>query len=147
MSASTFRELLKYTTETAPKPPILADGHYIGLLKDFEFGISRQKQTPFVTWHLVVEEECSDVPSGANEGVNLVDCDLRKTLYITPKAVRRIGIMLDAVLGPDAGRSFDERIPDTRGVRIMFAVTKREVKDESGNVIDYFNDVGDVIKA
>jgi hypothetical protein len=147
MSQSTFRELLKYTTETAPKPPVLADGHYIGTLKDHEFGVSRQKQTPFVTWHLGAEEECSDVAPGANEGVNLADCDLRKTLYITPKAVRRIGVMLDAVLGADAGRSFDERIPDTRGVRVMFGVTKREVKDESGNVIDYFNDVGDVIKA
>ncbi len=144
MSGTSFRELLHYTTATAPKPPILAHGHYIGTIRGHEFSKSRNKGTPQVQILLTVEEECEDVEKGANDGVTLSDADLRKTLYITPKAVNRIGKMLNAVLGPeDPERYFDERLPETRGARVMFSVTQRENEDGT----ETYNDVGTIVRA
>lgn len=142
MSGTSFRDLLHYTTATAPKPPILANGHYIGTIRGHEFGKSRNKGTPQVQILLTAEEECEDVEKGANDGVNIGDADLRRTFYITPKAVRRIGTMLDAVLGPDE-RYFDERLPETRGARVMFSVSQRENEDGT----DTYMDVGTIVRA
>jgi hypothetical protein len=55
--------------------------------------------------------------------------------------------MLDAVLGETTGRSFEERIPDLRGARVMFQVSHRDVLDDDGNIVNSFNDVGTIVAA
>lgn len=140
---STFRELLKQSTDTIERPRALAAGHYIGTIKGHEFGTSRQKQTPFVRFILVPEEETDDVPAGANTGITLANKELRKDYYITPSALYRLSDMLDATLGVATGRSFDERIPETRGTRVIFAVTQRENEDGT----ETFNDIGNIVAA
>jgi len=142
MSASTFRELLSTPTDQV-KAHILAEGHYLATIKGHEFGTSRQKQTPQVQFILGIDEETSDVPQGANDGINLSEFELRRTYYITPKALKMLANALDAMLGAETGRSFDERIPDTRGVRVMVGVAQRN--DEQGNPA--FNDVTTIVKA
>lgn len=143
MSASTFRELLKQSTDSVERPKALATGHYLGEIKSHEFGLSRQKQTPFVAFILTPTEETADVTEGANEGTDFSKKELRKTFYITPNSLYRLSDMLDAVLGQQTGRSFDERIPETRGTRVMFAVTQRENEDGT----ETYNDVGSVVAA
>lgn len=148
MSASVFRELLKQSTDTVERPRPLADGHYVGTIRNHEFGQSSQKKTPFVRFFLVPTEETQDVPAGANDGLVLEKKELRKDFYITPDALYRLSDFLDATLGQATGRSFDERIPDTRGIRVMFQVTHRDQVDEaSGEITNVFNDVGTVIAA
>ena len=138
----TFRQLLAQNTDEV-RSYILASGHYIGTVKTFEFGVSRTKQTPQVQFLLSVEEACADVDTSLNEGLNLSQFELRKTFYITPKALKMLSNALDAILGHEQGRSFDVRLPDTRGARVMFAVTQRD--DEQGNPA--FNDVGTILAA
>ena len=142
MSQSTFRELLAQPTDQA-KAYILGNGHYIGNIKSFEFGVSRNKQTPQVQFLLSVDEACSDVDPTANDGLNFAEFEMRKTYYLTAKAMKMLANALDAILGRSQGQTYDERLPDTRGVRVMFAVTQRD--DEQGNPA--FNDVGAIVAA
>lgn len=143
MSASSFRELLSQATDQVERPRAIADGHYIGNISNFEFGQSRQKQTPFLRIFLQPQEETQDVEAGANTGIDLTRKELRKDYYITPDALYRLSDMLDAVLGKETGRSFDERIPDLRNARVMFAVGHRNSEDGT----ETFNEIGAVVKA
>jgi hypothetical protein len=146
MSSTIFCELLKGTADTVERPRPLADGHYIATLRNHEFGTSSRKQTPFVRFIFVPEEESGDVPAGANDGIDLAKKELRKDLYVTPDALYRLSDLLDAVLGKAPGRPFDERLPETRGVRVMIQVTHRDQIDEStGAIVNTFNDIGTVI--
>jgi hypothetical protein len=141
--STTFRELLSQPTDAVERPQPLAAGHYYGEIKSHEFGLSRQKQTPFVRFVLVPEEATPDVEAGANNGMDLSRRELRKDFYITPTALYRLSDMLDSVLGKETGRSFDERIPETRGVKVLFAVSQR-TNDEG---TETYNDIGNVVKA
>jgi hypothetical protein len=141
--SSTFRELLSQTTDQVERPRALADGHYIGRIKSHEFGISRQKQTPFVRFVLSPEEATADVDAEANAGITLNTRELRRDFYLLPASLYRLSDFLDAVLGKESGRTFDERIPETRDVRVMFKVTSRDSEDGT----DKYNDVGTVVAA
>jgi hypothetical protein len=148
MSTSTFRELLGQATDTVERPRAIADGHYLGTVTSHEFGTSRQKQTPFVRFLLVPDEETADVEHGANAGIDLSRVELRADYYITPNSLYRLSDMLDAVLGKEQGRSFDERIPETRNARVMIGVSHRDVIDEAtGDVTNTFNQVNTIVKA
>jgi hypothetical protein len=139
--SSTFRQLLTQNTDTVERPRALAAGHYIGLIKGFEFGVSSKKQTPYLRVLLTPTEETDDVLVDANEGMDLSRRELRADYYITPASLYRLSDMLDAVLGKTAGRSFDERIPELRGAQVMFNVTVRESEDGA----PLFNDVGTIV--
>lgn len=142
MSAN-FRELLSVATDTVDRPRAIADGHYLGRIANYEFGVSRQKQTPYVRFILVPEEETEDVDSDANVGLTLNTRELRKDFFITPNALYRLSDCLDAVLGKESGRSFDERIPEMRDARVMFAVGHRQAEGSD----DVYNEIGTIVKA
>lgn len=133
--SSTFRELLRVTSETVERPKALADGHYIGEIVSYEFGTSSKKQTPYVMFNIKPLEETSDVVEGANEGINfdtkVVNSD---KYYITPKSVYRLVDVVDAVLGPDPKTYVDDRLPDTRGVRVLFEVRSRVDENDDTRV-------------
>jgi hypothetical protein len=140
---NTFRQLLSQSTDAVERPRPLAEGHYIGIIKGHEFGVSRNKQTPFCRLFLTPEEESDDVPQGANNGITLNTKELRVDYYITPGALYRLSDMLDAVLGKTVGRSFDERIPELKGSRVMFGVKIRNNDEE----VPTFNDVTTIVAA
>ena len=142
-----FRELLSKPTDSFERPRPLAVGHYVAIIRWHEFDVSKQKQTPFVRFLLTTTEETTDVPDGANAGTDITQRELRATYYITPQSLYRLSDMLDAVLGKQVGRSFDQRIPETRGVRVIVEVTQREQKDDDGNVKEIYNEVGTIIAA
>lgn len=141
--SQSFRELLTQSTDAVERPRALADGHYIGRIANHEFGTSRQKQTPFVRFILVPEEATEDVDASANDGIELSRRELRKDYFITPNALYRLSDMLDATLGKESGRSFDERIPETRDARVMFGVTHRASEDGA----DVYNEITTIVKA
>jgi hypothetical protein len=141
--SSTFRQLLSQPTDTVERPRALATGHYLGIINNHEFGVSSKKQTPFVRFLLQPTEETEDVNEGENAGIDFAKKEIRADFYITPASLYRLSDMLDAVLGKTTGRSFDERIPETKGVRVMFQLTQRESED--GTAI--FNDVGTIVAA
>lgn len=138
-----FRELLSQATDQAERPRALADGHYIGTVGNHEFGLSRQKQTPYVRMFVTPEEACPDVEAEANKGLNIATYELRKDYFITPKAIYRLADALDAILGQETGRSYDERLPDTRDVRVMIDVGHRDSEDGK----ERFNEIRSIVRA
>jgi hypothetical protein len=143
MSTSTFRELLGQNTDSVERPRPIADGHYLGAIASHEFGLSRQKQTPYVRFIINLEEETADVPTGSNDGIDISRREIRKDYFITPTALYRLSDMLNAVLGKETGRTFDERIPETRGVRVMVGVGHRDNEDGT----ETYNEVGTIVRA
>lgn len=132
-----FREMLSVPTDSVERPKPLPDGHYIGAIKGHEFGQSKNKGTPFVRFILTTELACDDVDQAALVGMDLSKKEVQKDYFITPSALYRLSDMLDAVLGKQAGRSFDERIPDTSSVRVMFGAVARN--DDDGNPTGFNN--------
>lgn len=144
-SSSTFRQLLQNSSGTVERPRTLADGHYIGTVRNHEFGTSSQKQTPFVRLILVPEEATEDVDADANDGIDLSKKELRADFYITQASLYRLSDALDAILGP-SDRVFDERLPELRGTRVLFQVTHRDQIDEAtGDITATFNQVGKIV--
>ena len=139
-----FRELLSQPTDTVERPKSLPNGHYLGVIIGHEFDRSRNKQTPYVRFAMKVDGPTSDVPDGACAGIDFSRRELRKDYFITPNALYRLSDMLDAVLGKTTGKSFDERIPNTRSQRVIIGVTARLNEDgtDSG-----FNDVTTIVAA
>ena len=128
-SGASFRELMSRNTDTFERPRLLADGHYIGKIKTTSLEVSKRKQTPSVRVFLQPTEETSDVPVGANAGMDLMAEKIYRDYYIMPKLMFMLTDMLDAVLGKTTGRSFDERVPDLRDQRVLFQVGHRDSED------------------
>jgi hypothetical protein len=143
MSTSTFRELLGQATDAVERPRPIADGHYLGSIASHEFGLSRQKQTPYVRFIINLEQETDDVPTGANGGIDISRREIRKDYFITPTALYRLSDMLNAVLGKETGRTFDERIPETRGARVMLGVGHRDNDDGT----ETYNEISTIVRA
>lgn|SRR5574337_489417 len=142
-AAPNFRELLSMPSDGFKRPPALPEGHYRAIIKNHEFGTSSKKKTPFVRFLVTPTEPTEDVDADLLEGIDLSKKEFRKDYYITPDALYRLREMLDSVLGEQEGRSFDERIPDTRGVEVIIGISQR-VDDNSGEV---FNDVNTLVGA
>jgi hypothetical protein len=143
MSASTFRELMSRNTDEVERPRLLADGHYIGKIKTTSLDTSKKKQTPFMRVHLQVLEETNDVAVGANSGMDLMEQEIYRDYYITPKSMFILSDMLDAVLGKTTGRSFDERTPELRDQRVLFQIGHRDSEDGQRQ----FYEIGTIVAA
>jgi hypothetical protein len=143
MSGSTFRQLLSQTTDAVERPKALPTGHYVGIIKTHEFGTSRNKQTPYIRFLLGITDPTSDVDSAELDGIDLSRRELRKDYYITPGALYRLADMLDATLGREEGHSFDERIPQTTGMQVVFGVVQRDSEDGT----EKYNDVTTIVAA
>lgn len=140
--AVNFRELLSVTSDQVERLKPLPEGHYLGTVSGYEFGLSKQKQTPYVRVQLTPSEATDDVDSSLLDGIDLSKRNLRRDYFITPAARYRLADMLDAVLGKDS-RLLDERIGDIRGAKVMFGVTQRQ----SENGADTYNDVTTIVAA
>jgi Trp operon repressor len=134
-----FKSLLSMSTDSFEKPPALPAGHYRATIKGHKFDVSSQKQTPFVQFFFTPTEASEDVEDlEALAKINLSQRELGAKFYITLGAIWRLSQMLDAVLGASQGRSYDERIPETRGISVIIGVTQRENPKQEG---EWFNDV------
>jgi hypothetical protein len=151
--APSMRELLEMPSTEFETEPALPQGHYKGTIVKHEFGRSKRKKTGFVRFFIQASEPTEDVEDeqGVLENIDLSKITLSKDFFITAGALKarskRMSLRkaLDATLGPD-GRSFDERIPETTGVEVIFHVTKEQPED-SEDEDDAYNRVGYFMKA
>lgn len=145
-----FRELLSQPSDAVERPVKLPTGHYRAAIGQHTFDRSSKKQTAFVRFELRIAAPTADVDQVALQTVleagrkQLTDVAINKDYYITPKSLYRLTDMLDAVLGKQQGRSFDDRIPTTRGADVIIGVTPR--RNEDGTESD-FNDVTTIVAA
>lgn len=142
--ATNFRELLSQPTDQFKRPPALPEGHFNGQIKAYEFGKSAKKQTAQIQFIYTITSPTEDVPEEDMAGVDLANGrEMRQTFYITPTALYRLSQHLDALLGEQEGVSFDERIPETRGLDVIIQVSQRLSDDGE----DTYNDIKSVVKA
>lgn len=141
-----FNELLQIPADSIKKPPTLPAGTYFGLIKggaggkDYEFGESKEKKTPFVRYFLSLTEAGQDVDPGQLAEVDLTKKVLRKDFYLTPDSMFRLKDFIASTGVSTAGRTLQEIIPEAVGKRVIIVITQRASQDGT----DLFNDVGDV---
>jgi hypothetical protein len=138
-----FRELLSMHTDNVDRPRPLPIGHYYAELTGYSFDQSKQKQTPYVRFNFRTQEAYTDVNPTELEGMDITKKEVSKDFYLTPTSLYRLSDFLDAVLGKQAARSFDERIPEVRSARVLIQITQR--KSQNGDEV--YNDVGTVVAA
>lgn len=138
-----FRELLKQNTDEVERLKSLPAGTYNAVILGHEFGRSKQKQTAFVRFTFLLKSAV-DVDEDQLKGVDLLTRTQRMDFFITSKAMGRLADALDAILGQESGRNFDERIPDTTNQEVMIVLTQRLNDDgtDSG-----YNEVTRIVKA
>lgn len=135
-----FRKELSVASTDIERPKPLPVGHYYATIRGHEFQLSKRQQTPYVRFLLAPSEACEDVDAAELAGVDLTRRELRKDYFITPAAKYRLADMLDSVIG-QPNRTLDERLPETRGMRVMIQVTQRTSEDGS----ETYNDVATVV--
>lgn len=137
------RDLLAMPTDQAERPKPLPPGHYYGTITGISQDKSKQKGTPFIRFAIKLEGPGEDVDPESVNGIDWTRKELRKDYYLTPTAVFRLSDALDAVQGAQSGRSYDERIAEMRGQRVLAQVTQRTSEDGS----EVYNDVNKLLAA
>lgn len=131
-----FRELLKLNSRTVERPKSAPECWLLGTIGAMSHEVTKGTQTNLFTFELLDIEPHPDNEEGLLENVNLkaIRSPFRKTLtadyWITPDALHHLTNFLDRVVG-DPDRSIEERIPETKNLRVMFKV--RPVMDQTGN--------------
>ena len=131
-----FRSLLKDNSQTVSRPKPIPECWLIAKIGAVGFDVTKGQETPYATFELLNPSPHNDTDEDVMEILNTIDMKslkspFRKTLacdfWLTPDAKHHLADMLDRVIG-DPERSLEERIPETRGVNVMFKV--RPAKDQ-----------------
>lgn len=120
-----FNSLLDMSAEDATPPKPLPSGEYTFRVKNYEFGESSQKHTPYVRYLLqplsagedVDEELLAEVDDWQNKTKQV-------TFYLTENAIFMLRDFLENACGLEiAGRSFKELIPEAVGMEVIGTVS------------------------
>ena len=76
-----FKSLLQKPADSVKKPMPLPAGTYRGIITSREFGVSRNKGTPFVRFTVQPQFAESDIPAEDLEGVEIAKRSLRSDFY------------------------------------------------------------------
>lgn len=135
--ATDYRALMKVSSEDVERPVIYPSGYYKGIIRDFGFGNSSKKKTPFV------EVQCDvygpiklDDDDAELDGMDFTEGKrMSVTYYLSPKAKFMLTDMLDAVLGESPGAMADDRIDDIKGQECTVRITPRDNQPENAPVV------------
>ena len=140
-----FRELLKQnsTYVNAHRPRSAPSCWLLGTIGSMEHEVTKGKGTNVLIFEMLDLEPHPDTEEGLLENVNLskLRSPYKKSLvanfWITPDALGHLTDMLDNCVG-DPERSIEERLPETKGLRVMFKVNPVYVdgKETDQNEID-----------
>jgi hypothetical protein len=143
-SAIDFRGLLKLNSTTVDRPKSAPTCWLLGTIGSMSHEVTKGQQTNLFTFELLDIEAHPETEPGLLDKINLksLRSPYRKTLaadyWITPDAIHHLSDMLDRTVG-DPDRSIEERLPETKGLRVMFKVNPQvdaEGKDTGQNSVD-----------
>ena len=136
-----FRELLKKNSFTVDRPKSAPDCWLIGTIGNWSHDVLKTGAEK-ITFDLLDIEGHPGNENGLLEGINLnsLRSPYAKNLTITywASAIYHLTNMLDRVIG-DPERAIEERLPETKGLRVMFPVKRVEDadgKDTGQNEVD-----------
>lgn len=141
MSEPNFADLLKQPADSFKKPPCLPSGTYHGMVAKHEFGKSRDKQTPFVRFHLQLLAAGDAIDPELLTGIDIAKRSQWRDYYITPDSLWRLTTFLKSIGISTEGRSLNETIPEAQGQRVLVHLTQKP--NAAGT--DFYNEVTDVI--
>lgn len=139
-----FRALLKLNSSQVDRPRSAPTCWLLGTIGTMSHEVTKGQQTNLFSFELLDIEPHPETEDGILDKVNLksLRSPYRKTLaadyWITPDAIHHLTDMLDRTVGePD--RSAEERLPETKGLRVMFKVNPQQDadgKDTGQNTVD-----------
>ncbi len=139
MTEVNFSDLLNVQVQTAERPKSFPIGDYNAIVTGYEFGKSRNKETPYVQFNVTllgplesVDDELFE-DAGGMEALNARK-PLRHIFYITPGALFILRKFMENSLDLNCdGRTFDEVIPEATNVPLV-ANIKHDAGQEPGEV-------------
>lgn len=142
--APNLATLLARTATDFKAPVALPAGTWNAVIGQPEFGESKQKKTPFVSYPVLYTGPGDDIDPASIEGFDLGERKGAKVFYLTEDSTYRLTEFV-ASLGHDvAGLSLNEIIPLPVGTAVLVNVTRRHATDGSSTV---FNDVNAIVLA
>ncbi len=120
-----FRELLSQPMDSAKRPIPLPAGSYFGIIKGREFGVSKNKETPYVRFTLKPTEPAETFDDGVLDGVDFASKTLTKDYYLTPSARYRLKELAESLNIATQGRSDGEVIDDCLNQEVVMDVTQQ----------------------
>ncbi len=135
-----FRELLKKNSLQVERPKSCPTCWLLGTIGQMGHEVTKGNGTNLLTFELLDIEPHPDIEEGILDNVNLksLRSPYRKTLaadfWMTDGAVHHLTDFLDRVIG-DPERPIEERLPETRGQRVMFKVNPHQ-QESNGVMVD-----------
>ena len=135
-----FRALLKMNSQQVDHPKSAPTCWLLGTIGAMAHEVTKGNQTNLFSFELLDLEPHPETEEGLLEKVNLkaLRAPYRKGLtadyWVTPDALYHLSDMLDRVIG-DPERSIEERLPETKGLRVMFKINPVQ-QEINGQMVD-----------
>ena len=127
MAKVDFSNLLSTSVDSVKRPPVKPPGTYLGTIAGYKFDTSSKKGTPFVRFEVSGVQPGEDIDQAQLE-VDGERIDMAKwkpgfDFYLTADAMFRLKEFIESFNINAGGRSFNEVLPELKGMPVMFTAT------------------------
>jgi len=145
--ATNFSHLLDKPVDSVKRPPVKPSGTYFANIEGYKFDISKVEKTNFVRFTFNNVQPGPDIhPDQLRDSDgDLIDFSKWKPwrdFYLTDLALYRLSEFLVGLGIPVAGRSFNETIPETKGLPVILQIVQTPSNKPGDDSI--YNNVTDV---
>ena len=146
--AVNFKDLLSRPVDSAKKPPVKPPGTYHGIVAEHSFAESARQKTPFVRFVFNNIQPGEDILNGdarllkdeEGEPIDFSKWRPHKDFYLTDDALYRLREFLQSLGVETAGRSFQETIPETKGMPVILQAVS-STSDDGSRIFTNISDV------
>ena len=139
-----FQKLLSRKVDDAKPPAVLPSGTYRGIIKTFEFGKSREKETPFVKFNFDLIGHEDDVDEAELAEIDVTKIRKSTSFYFTENSEFRLANFIKSCGVKTEGRGYDETIPELVNAVVLVPITQQPDKKDPKKV---YNEIGDIVGA
>lgn len=139
-----FSALLSEKLDDVKRPPVKPAGTYTAVITDFKLDTT-QKGIPYVQFNFSGVQPGEDIdPEQLVVDGERIDLSKWKpstrglsNFYISPESKFRLKEFLEELGINTAGRTFNETLPETKGMPVLLTVSMQSTQDGSG----FFNQI------
>lgn len=148
MATVNFDNLLSMPLDTIKRPPVKPAGTYNATIGEHKFGVSAKKGTKFCQFAFMGVSAGDDVDPDQLKDSDGTAIDLSKwkptyDFWLTPESAFRLKEFIESLQIKTIGRSFNETIPECRGLPVILTVSMKATEDGTG----FFNRIESVTAA
>lgn len=147
-----FSQLLSDKLDDVKRPPVKPAGTYNATIKEHKFDVSSKKGTPYVRFVFNNVTPGDDIDQDQLKDTDGNTIDLSKwqpstrglsDFYLTPESKFRLKEFIKAFNIETKGRSFNEILPELRGMPVLLTVSMKASEDGE----NFFNNIEQVTAA